>query len=163
MYVRNNINLLTRGSTFVEWPIVQRTRDNFHQNAAHTRQTQIEQRTRGKFQESGMPECPNRMPECPNRTAHFISRMLKSNRLPSLLGKSCNDPSVSNESTWFLSEDMWMTPTDFPTEEILKWVSAAQNNAVEAKCHKDRRDSRGFDAIRRHLHTRNAANQLRES
>ena len=24
MYVRNNINLLTRGSTFVEWPIVQR-------------------------------------------------------------------------------------------------------------------------------------------
>ena len=68
MYVRNNINLLTRGSTFVEWPIVQRTRDNFHQNAAHTRQTQIEQRTRGKFQESGMPECPNRMPECPNRT-----------------------------------------------------------------------------------------------
>ena len=31
MYVRNNINLLTRGSTFVEWPIVQRTRDKFQQ------------------------------------------------------------------------------------------------------------------------------------
>ena len=103
------------------------------------------------------------MPQSNSAYGYFISRMLKSNRLPSLLGKSGNDPSVSNESTWFLSEGMWMTPTDLQTEEILKRVSAAQKNAVEAKCHKDRRDSRGFDAIRRHLHTIKAANQLRES
>ena len=43
-----------------------------------------------------------------------------------------------------------------PTE-ISKRVSAAQKVAMEAKCLKDRRDSRGFDAIRQHLHTRNAA------
>ena len=47
--------------------------------------------------------------------------------------------------------------------EILKLVSVARKVAMESKCHKDRRDSRGFDAIRRHLHTRNAENQLRES
>ena len=75
MYVRNNINLLTRGSTFVEWPIVQRTRDKFHQNAAHTRQISSkcsahEECVPTSFQECSnrMPECPNRMPECPNRT-----------------------------------------------------------------------------------------------
>ena len=108
-----------------------------------------------------MPQSSAGMPK--SNSAHFISRMLKSNRLPSLLGKSGNDPSVSGESTRFLSKDMWMSPTDLQTEEILRRVSAAQKKAVEAKCHKDRRDSKGFDARRRDLRTRNAANQLKAS
>ena len=128
----------------------------FYQNAAHTRQNAANfikmQRTRDKFQESGMPECPNRtvltsFQECSNQTDYQVC----------LVRRATIDLSVSNESTWFLSEDMWITPTDLQTEEILKRVSAAQKVAMEAKCHKDRRDSRGFDAIRQHLHTRNAA------
>jgi hypothetical protein len=44
-----------------------------------------------------------------------------------------------------------------------KGFIAAQKNAQMAKLEKDRRDSRGFDAMRRDLDTRNAANQLRAS
>ena len=96
---------------------MQRTRDKFHQNAAHTRQFSAKCSTRGKFQESGMPECPNRMPECPNRTVHtsFQECSNQTDYTKSAWFKSGNDPSVSIESTWFLSEDMWMTPTDLQT------------------------------------------------
>ena len=145
---------------FVEWPIVQRTRDKFQQ--IHFKNAQIEQRTRGKFQESGMPECPNRMPECPNRTV--------------LTGTSFQE--CSNQTDYQVCLVSRATIHQFrmnlhgSCQKICGWLlqirdfetsECSQKNAVEAKCNKDRRDSRGFDAIRRHLHTRNAANQLRES
>ena len=115
---------------------------------------QIEQRTRGKFQESGMPECPNRTVHtsfqgCSNQTDYQVCLVSRATihqfriNLHDSCQKACR----------------WLLQICRPK----RYWNAAQKNAVEAKCQKDRRDSRGFDAKRRHLHTRNAANQLRES
>jgi hypothetical protein len=58
---------------------------------------------------------------------------------------------------------MERNPADLQTQKMSKRDIAAQKKALRITQAKNRRDSRDFNAIRRDLDTRNAANQLRAS